>query len=55
MLEELTQAMGLMSDIKNPYYEGKSVFSEDSNDSKELGYQDVVALRRHYEGALEGR
>lgn len=48
MLEELTQAMGLMTDIKNPYYDGKSIFSQDSNTSKTLGEQDIMALKRHY-------
>lgn len=48
MIEELTQALGLLTDIRNPAYLGKSVFSQDDNDSKDLGPQDVMALRRHY-------
>jgi hypothetical protein len=48
MLEELVQALGLMTDIKNPLYDGVSVFSQDSNDAKRLGPQDIMALRRHY-------
>lgn len=48
MLEELTQAMGLMTDIRNPYYETRSVFSEDSNSVAKLGVQDRMVLRRHY-------
>jgi hypothetical protein len=48
VLEELTQAMGLMTDIRNPDYEGLSVFSEDSNRVLRLGPQDRDALRRHY-------
>lgn len=48
MLEELTQALGLMTDIRNPEYEGVSIFSQDSNDAKKLGPQDLMALRRHY-------
>lgn len=48
VLEELTQAMGLMTDIRNPAYEGVSVFSEDSNRVTRLGPQDREALRRHY-------
>ncbi|NAZ35596.1 DUF2927 domain-containing protein [Rubellimicrobium sp. CFH 75288] len=48
VLEELTQAMGLMTDIRNPHYEGLSVFSEDSNAATRLGPQDRAALRRHY-------
>lgn len=48
LLEELTQAMGLMTDIRNPYYDTRSVFSEDSNSVAKLGAQDRMALRRHY-------
>ncbi len=48
MLEELSQAMGLMTDIRNPYYETRSVFSEDSNSVTKLGEQDRAALRFHY-------
>lgn len=48
MLEELTQAMGLMTDIRNPYYDTRSVFSEDSNSVAKLGLQDRAALRLHY-------
>lgn len=48
VLEELTQAMGLMTDIRNPFYEELSVFSEDSNRVTRLGPQDQEALRRHY-------
>ncbi len=48
MLEELAQAMGLMTDIRNPYYETRSVFSEDSNSVAKLGVQDRAALRLHY-------
>lgn len=48
MVEELTQAMGLMTDIRNPYYTTRSVFSEDSNSVNKLGEQDRAALRFHY-------
>ncbi len=48
MLEELTQAMGLMTDIRNPDYDDFSIFSEDSNSVTRLGPQDLMALRRHY-------
>ncbi len=48
MLEEVTQAMGLMTDIRDPYYETRSVFSEDSNSVTKLGAQDIMALLRHY-------
>ncbi len=48
MLEELTQALGLLTDIRNPAYDGVSIFSQDSNASKTLGPQDLAALMRHY-------
>lgn len=55
MIEELTQAMGLMTDIRNPHYETLSVFSEDSNSVVKLGAQDREALRRHYHKSLKSR
>ncbi len=48
MLEEVTQAMGLLTDIDNPIYETISIFSETSNQVTKLGTQDIMALRRHY-------
>ena len=48
MLEELTQCMGLGTDIGGSYYESKSIFSESSNSMTRLGAQDLMALRRHY-------
>jgi len=48
LLEELSQAMGLLTDIRNPVYDGISVFSEDSNLVDKLGPQDIAALRMHY-------
>jgi hypothetical protein len=48
MLEEVTQANGLLTDIDNPYYETRSIFSETSNQRTTLGLQDIMALRRHY-------
>lgn len=48
MLEELTQSLGFLTDIRNPLYESHSVFSEDSNTVTRLGPQDLTALRRHY-------
>jgi hypothetical protein len=48
MLEELTQAMGLMTDIKGPAYRGVSVLDQDTNTATELAPQDIMALRRHY-------
>jgi len=49
MLEEMTQAMGLLTDIKSPAYDGTSVLAEDSNETTSLGLQDISALKRHYE------
>ena len=46
--EELTQALGLLTDIRNSHYETISVFSEDSNIVRKLGEQDRMAIRRHY-------
>ena len=48
VLEELSQAMGLLTDIRNPLYNSISVFSEDSNTVTKLGAQDRAALRLHY-------
>ena len=48
LLEELTQALGLLTDIRNSHYETISVFSEDSNIVRKLGEQDRMAIRRHY-------
>jgi hypothetical protein len=49
MLEELTQALGPINDIRNKAYEGVSIFSEDSNAQTTLGRQDIMVLRRLYE------
>lgn len=48
MLEEVVQALGLLTDIRNPYYDTRSVLSQDSNAMKMLGPQDIMALQRHY-------
>ena len=48
LLEELTQALGLMTDVKSEAYVGISVLSQDGNRVKALGVQDKMALRRHY-------
>jgi hypothetical protein len=48
MLEEVTQSMGLLTDIGGPYYQTRSIFSETSNQLTTLGEQDVMALRLHY-------
>ncbi len=49
MLEELTQALGPINDIRNKAYEGVSIFSEDSNTQTKLGTQDIMVLRRLYQ------
>lgn len=51
MLEELTQSLGFLTDIRNPHYETRSIFSEDSNSVVQLGNQDRMALRLHYRDA----
>ncbi|WP_343079766.1 DUF2927 domain-containing protein [Ostreiculturibacter nitratireducens] len=48
MLEETTQALGFLTDIRDPWYNSRSVFSEDSNSVTSLGEQDMMVLRRHY-------
>lgn len=48
ILEELTQALGLMTDIKSPAYVGVSVLSQDGNRVTRLGVQDKTALKQHY-------
>ncbi|MEM7710697.1 MAG: DUF2927 domain-containing protein [Pseudomonadota bacterium] len=53
LLEEITQALGLMTDIRGPAYK-QSIFSEDANDAIRLDGQDAMALRRHYAGDGEG-
>lgn len=48
MLEEVTQSMGLLTDIDGSYYHARSIFSESGNQQTRLGPQDIMALRRHY-------
>lgn len=49
MLEEITQALGLITDIQNPYYRSRSILSQNADNSlKTLGEQDKMALIRHY-------
>jgi len=48
LLEEITQCLGLLTDIGGRYYESRSIFSETSNQKSRLGEQDIMALRRHY-------
>ena len=47
VLEELVQAMGLITDIASPAYRD-SIFSENDNSTTRLRGQDAAALRRHY-------
>jgi hypothetical protein len=47
VLEELTQALGLPTDIDSPAY-SRSIFSEADNATVWLRGQDAAALRRHY-------
>ena len=53
LLEEITQALGLMTDISGPAYR-RSVFSEDGNSVTRLEGQDAMAVRRHYDISDEG-
>jgi hypothetical protein len=48
MLEELTQCLGLMTDIGGSAYEDRSIFSETGRQMDRLQGQDLAALRRHY-------
>lgn len=48
MLEELTQSLGFLYDIENPFYEGVSIFSQDSNETTAIAGQDRAILRLHY-------
>jgi len=49
MLEEITQALGLITDIQNPHYLSRSILSQNGDNSlKTLGAQDKMALIRHY-------
>jgi len=48
LLEEMSQGLGLLTDIRNPYYDGRSVFSEDSNSARVLSPQDRLVLQMHY-------
>lgn len=49
ILEEITQALGLITDIQNPYYRTRSILSQNADNSlKTLGEQDRIALIRHY-------
>lgn len=48
VLEELYQCLGFLYDIENRYYEGRSILSQDSNDTTEIIGQDRMALRTLY-------
>ncbi|MEL7344845.1 MAG: hypothetical protein AAFN59_08285 [Pseudomonadota bacterium] len=48
MLEEVVQALGLLTDIHNGYYHTRSIFSETGGRVKRLRGQDAMALRTHY-------
>lgn len=49
MLEEITQSLGLITDIQNPYYRSRSILSQNADNSlKTLGEQDKIALILHY-------
>jgi hypothetical protein len=48
LLEEITQCLGLMTDVRGGHYESRSIFSEDGMQAKTLKGQDLMALRRHY-------
>ncbi|MCV3272527.1 DUF2927 domain-containing protein [Roseobacter sinensis] len=48
VLEELVQAMGLLTDIDNRWYTTRSIFAENGNTLTRLQPQDIMALRRHY-------
>lgn len=47
-LEELTQALGLLTDVDGPYYQMRSIFAENGNYVTKLTGQDVMVLRTHY-------
>jgi hypothetical protein len=47
MLEEVMQALGLLTDSRNPFFDTRPVLSQDSNAMKMPGPQDIMALHRH--------
>ena len=48
VLEEITQSLGLLTDIKNTYYKRRSIFSEEGNRVTKLRGQDAAVLLMHY-------
>lgn len=53
VLEEMLQVLGLPWDIRNPFYNGKSVFAEESNNIFNIRRHDTFALRLHYPTGCE--
>ena len=47
LLEEVVQALGLMTDVAGPAY-ARSIFAEEANAAVTLDGQDAAALRLHY-------
>ena len=48
MLEEITQSLGILYDIENPWYEGVSILSQTSNATTTIDGQDAALLRWLY-------
>ena len=48
MLEDLLQALGRLTKIRNPFYDARSMLSHHSNAMTPPGVQDATALRRHF-------
>jgi hypothetical protein len=48
VLEELTQALGFLTDLEGRAYAETSIFSETSNAVTRLLGQDRMVVRRHY-------
>ena len=48
VLEELFQCLGFLYDIENRYYEGRSILSQDSNETTTIAGQDRKLLRQLY-------
>lgn len=48
VLEELFQCLGFLFDIENPYYEGRSILSQNSNATTTIAGQDKKLLRLLY-------
>jgi Protein of unknown function (DUF2927) len=48
VLEEITQSLGILYDIENPWYEGVSILSQTSNATTTIEGQDAALLRWLY-------